>query len=130
MKGWLRFLLAGLFTVSVFAAGCRGIALQMPRPLPAPEPSITLTSAPWLILIPGTKELFLAIVPKQDLDLFFSRARMRYYYHRDGRWYSAKFYKDPWIPVGSEELPEELQKFSPAELKGRIPLEQVKRRRG
>lgn len=72
----------------------------------------------------------MAVVPEQDLDLFFSRARVRYYYHREGRWYSAGFYKGPWVPVGPDELPEELQRFSPAELKGRVPPEQLKKRRG
>lgn len=101
--------------------------LEKPAP---PKPPLTLASAPWLILIPGTKELFLAVVPEQDLDLFFSRARVRYYYHWEGRWYSAGFYKGPWAPVGFNELPEELQKFSPAELKGRVPPERLKKRRG
>ena len=180
----LRLVLAGIFIISLFVAGCRGTAPQMPQHLPSPEvsapppppspavtlppppeptplvaapappppsppapaprklpppapkkpatpePPISLASAPWLILIPGTKELFLAVVPEQDLDLFFSQARVRYYYHREGRWYSAGFYKGPWVPVGSDELPEELRKFSPAELKRRVPPEQLKKRRG
>jgi len=96
-----------------------------PRPGPPPRkvaspPPLILSAAPKLILIPETKELFFALVPDRDLDLFFSRAEMRYYYHRKGRWYSTRHYSGPWSPVGPQELPEDLQKASPIELKTRI----------
>lgn len=89
-----------------------------------------MSTAPKLILIPGTEELFLAIVPERSLDLFFSRAKMRYYYHRKGRWYSARHYKGPWVAVGVKELPEELKKSSPTELKQRVLPALLKRPKG
>ncbi len=94
------------------------------RPSPSPRkpasPPLVLSAAPKLILIPETKDLFFAVVPDRDLDLFFSRAEMRYYYHRKGRWYSTRYYSGPWSPVEPQELPEDLQKASPMELKARI----------
>ncbi len=107
-------------------------AKKPPRPTPPPRKAVSspliLSAAPTLILIPETQELFFALVPDRDLDLFFSKAKMRYYYYHKGRWYSTRYYRGPWRPVDPQELPEDLKKASPIELKSRIlPILLLKR---